>query len=82
MKIPDICYVLSTSGKEFSLSHLYSPIIDSWVAKIEVQRKHNFRYLESFELTLCLTCKYSGISEFSDQIVPISLQRKICIEFI
>ena len=41
-----------------------------------------FRYLESIELTLCLTCKYSGISECSDQIVPILLQRKICIEFI
>ena len=43
MKIPDICNVLSTSGKEFSLSHWYSPIIDSWVTKIEVQRKHLFQ---------------------------------------
>ena len=43
MIIPDICNVLSTSGKEFSLSHWYSPIIDSWVTKIEVQRKHLFQ---------------------------------------
>ena len=43
MKIPDICNVLSSSGKEFSLSHWYSPIIDSLVAKIEVQRKHLFQ---------------------------------------
>ena len=43
MIIPDICNVLSTSGKEFSLSHWYSPIIDSLVAKIEVQRKHLFQ---------------------------------------
>ena len=43
MIIPDICNVLSTSGKEFSLSHWYSPMIDSLVAKIEVQRKHLFQ---------------------------------------
>ena len=41
MIIPDICTVLSASGKEFSLSH--SLIIDSWVAKIEAQRKHLFQ---------------------------------------
>ena len=43
MIIPDICNVLSASGKEFSLSHWCSPIIDGWVAKIEAQRKHLFQ---------------------------------------
>ena len=49
-----------------------------------LKRKENiyFRYLESIEMTLCWTCKYSGISEGSDQLVPILLQRKICIEMI
>ena len=48
MKIPDICNVLSSSGKEFSLSHWYSPIIDSLVAKIEVQRKHLFQIIRIY----------------------------------
>ena len=33
-------------------------------------------------MTLGWKCKYSWISEYSDQIVPILLQRKICIEII
>ena len=33
-------------------------------------------------MTLGWKCKYSWISEFSDQMVPILLQRKICIEMI
>ena len=33
-------------------------------------------------MTLGWKCKYSWISEFSDQMAPILLQRKICIEMI
>ena len=38
--------------------------------------------LGSIKMTLGWKCKYFWISEYSDQIVPILLQRKICIEII
>ena len=41
-----------------------------------------FQMLGSIKMTLGWKCKYSWISEYSDQIVPILLQRKICIEII
>ena len=70
------------SGKENSLSHKIFLIIDSYFAEIEKQRKSYFRQLDLIEMALCWACMYFRISEFSDQIVPFLLQRKICIEIV
>ena len=82
IKIIDICNAPYGSVKEFSLSRSSSLFIDRYFAKIYAQRENYFRYLESIKMTLGWKCKYSWISEFSDQMVPILLQRKICIEMI